>query len=473
MAGVALATLAIFSCDDDTLSIGSTLTNDADRLIMTTATYSNVTTKTIVANPDSVMSVSSKCYFGQVKDPQTGTTVTSDFTTQFNVLEYLYVHPKEEIGSVDEKGEVICDSCDLIIYLSKPYKNDDSLTAMKMHISELSKPLPYQRYFVSYDPSAIVRDAKSGGISANHMFTYQNRIDDDNARQKSEYMQNVRIVLNQPYTDKNGNTYNNYGTYLLRQYMANKSNFANAYVFGQNVCPGLYFQITDGLGFYSQIDNIGLRAYYNVVRPDTAYRANMTFAGTREVLQTTKITNDQKALKSMADEDDAWTYIKSPAGLFTEVTLPIDDIKRGHEKDSLLAASITFQRMNNETTDNRYFDTPQSILMVPRDSLYTFFIKNKLADDKTSYMTSFASATNTYAFSNISTLVNYLWKRKTAGKASANWNKVVLVPVSYSLTTSTSTITKIGHDMSLTSTKLLRGNGKNIAINVVYAKFQK
>ena len=80
-----------------------------------------------------------------------------------------------------------------------------------------------------------------------------------------------------------------------------------------------------------------------------------------------------------------------------------------------------------------------------------------------------------------------------SGSRSANWNKVVLVPVSL-LTTSTSnqnsqysnysgypyyssaststTVTGVSNDMSLSSTKLVKGTTSNspIKIDVIYSK---
>ena len=53
-----------------------------------------------------------------------------------------------------------------------------------------------------------------------------------------------------------------------------------------------------------------------------------------------------------------------------------------------------------------------------------------------------------------------------------NWNKVLLVPISYTASSSTS-ITKAGHNMSLTSTRLVGGKNNPIAVDVVYGKFAK
>lgn len=72
--------------------------------------------------------------------------------------------------------------------------------------------------------------------------------------------------------------------------------------------------------------------------------------------------------------DESCTYLKSPAGIFTEVTLPVEDIIRGHEKDTLNTATVMFPRINNVDENNAYnFDTPQTVLLLPKDSLKSFF----------------------------------------------------------------------------------------------------
>ena len=219
------------------------------------------------------------------------------------------------------------------------------------------------------------------------------------------------------------------------------------------------------------------------------------FDGTEEVLQLNKIENDTENLKKLASKDqEKCTYLKSPAGIFTEVTLPIEDIMKGHEKDTLNTATISFPRLNNENEDNPYnFATPSTILMVQKDSLQSFFEKSKLADSRTSYTASYSNTgtyKNAYTFQNIANLVSAMYKNKGKGE---NWNKVVLVPVNVITTTQgyTTVISKINHDMSLASTRLIVGTddpnkdyttdektGKKVAsgpirIKVIYSKFKE
>ena len=485
MAGVALATIALSSCDDDLSGIGNSLTNEADKLNITSTTF-NLDTRTIVA--DSVLSLSNECYFGKVKDPETGADVTSEFTTQFHLLETMYISPEDSIAS-RWNGIGAADSCDIVLYPESPFMSKDSLLAMKLRVMELVRPTEEgERYYSNYNPleRGLVR---TDGLNQGKMFTYRSLTDTDSLKATSSYLNNIRIALNGPYTDKDGVTYcsdgkgSGYGTYLMQQYFKHPEYFRNSYSFTHNVCPGFFFKITDGYGFHAKITNIGLRIYYKVNLNDSIRNAVLTLAGTKEVLQTTHVTNDKEAINLLA-QDNSCTYLKSPAGLFTEVTLPVDEVRSGHLNDSLLAAKVIFQRINNNSSDERALGTPAYILMVQKDSLHSFFEKNEVPDSKASYYTSFSSSTNTYTFSNISNLLTQLWNAKQKGLAQdanwvanhPNWNKVVLVPAKVTVNASTYTVTNCEHDMSLTSTRLVGGSGNPndpVQISIVYAKFKE
>lgn len=473
MAGVAIAAMAISSCDDNTMTIGNSLTDENDRLDIEAGVF-HATSKTYV--PSSVLSLSSNCYLGKVKDPETQTDVTSEFSTQFHLMESFYISPEDSLLSRTDDNKAAADSCDLVLYFSSPFKKIDTLASMKLRVLEMDTPVQQGQYYYSdFDPRTLGL-IRTDGINREKMFTYRNLTDTDSERASSSYLDNVRITLNKPYTDKNGETYKNYGTYVLQQYYRHPEYFRNNYTFSHNVCPGFFFEITDGLGFYSQVYNIGLRIYYKV-QNDSVYNAALIVAGTKEVAQTTKITNDQQAIAKLAAETK-YTYLKTPAGLFTEVTLPVEDIKNGHENDSLLAASIAFQRINNESNDERMLETTSTIMMIEKDSLTHFFENLEVTDSKTSFLSSYNSSYNIYAFSNISSLITAMWNQKTQGekndsewmKNHPNWNKVLLVPVTYTTSSSSTTPVRVEHDMSLTSTRLAGGDTP-IDINVVYAKF--
>ncbi len=475
MTGIAMMTIAIFSCSEDTTTLGNSLTNDVDKFVITSDTF-NITTRSIVA--DSVLSRSSYSYIGQIKDPETGSYVRADYTSQFTILEdEIYFAPKDSLLSIDESGNVVADSCYLNIIIDDYI--GDSLAAMKMIVNELVKPIKEgQHYYTNFDP---IKHGylRTNGIYKKKMFSISDLTQSDSIRQlrrDGKFYESIRIPLNDTYIDKNGKTYNNFGTYIMRQFYDNPAYFKNSQSFAQNVCPGFYFTIADGLGVMAEVLHTQLEINYRF-KLDTLIIGDMEkFSGTEEVLQTNHFISNNENIKRLAS-NEYYTYLKAPEGIFTEVTLPIDDIKKGHEKDSLTSAKIIFRRMN-DTSDlsDEILQEPQNLLMIERDSLYSFFEENSLPNNKTSYLATYNSSKNSYTFSNITGLINHMYSLRGQ---SENWNKAVLVPVqitSTSLTsssTTTTTIASVNNELRMTSVRLVGGSlnqHEPVRISVVYNK---
>jgi hypothetical protein len=239
--------------------------------------------------------------------------------------------------------------------------------------------------------------------------------------------------------------------------------------------------MNDGLGSMAYISVSQLNVYFRY-KADTIYVGTSTFSGTEEVLQTTNIVNDDKALEALAN-DNSCTYLKTPSGIFTELELPVEDVKLGHENDTLNTAKLTLTRINDDYQGDNSLDVPSTLLLIPSDSLYRFFENEDIVDYQGSFIASYDSKYNNYVFSNISGLITSMYNKMQAGKKNdanwiddeknKNWNKVVLIPVTIT-TNSSGTITKVVHDMGLTSTRLVRGTRDNdgVKLDVVYSKFK-
>ena len=223
----------------------------------------------------------------------------------------------------------------------------------------------------------------------------------------------------------------------------------------------------------AEVLSVQLTVDYKFNTDGTEYDGSKVFYGTEEVMQTTHISNDKGKIDSLVNKVKDCTYLKTPAGIFTEVTLPIEEIKKGHANDSILSAKITFQRMVdlNNRTDDLLSDATE-LLMIERDSLYSFFEQSNVTNNRTSYLAVYSSSLNTYSYNNISSLINHMYANRDKG--SKNWNKVVLVPVkTNSVSTSSytsATVTGINNEMGITSTRLLGGimNPRNPTISVIY-----
>lgn len=473
-----IAALTFAACDDTTEGIGGSITNKIDNINISNSAF-NVTTKSIVAG--AVLSRNNTGLIGKMKDLETGNYVKGDYMTQLSVLPTFSVDTLDYIKQAN-KGSIEADSCYLLVSYNASY--GDTIAPMKVTAYEMTKPMAEDKeYYSDYDAF------KEGWVSENNQHWSSNY----NLSNTSD-VKNFKIYLNKEYK-KDGKTYKNYGSYIMQTYAEHPEYFKTNYKFLHNVCPGFYIKNVGGTGNMAKIWNTELIFYWTrhktINKDSTAVSIGYNrFDGTEEVLQLNKIENDTKNLEELANQNQQnCTYLKSPAGIFTEVTLPIEDIMKGHEKDTLNTATISFPRLNNENEDNPYnFATPSTILMVQKDSLQSFFEKSKLADNRTSYTASYSSTgtyKNAYTFQNIANLVSAMYKNKGKGE---NWNKVVLVPVNVITTTQgyTTVISKINHDMSLASTRLIVGTDDPdkdytkdkvasgpIRIKVIYSKFKE
>lgn len=500
---VAFLALVFSACDDTTDTIGNSLTDGMDRLEISTGVFP---VQTASYKSGAVLSRNTIGYLGKIRDNETGAYVTGDFMAQFATLEDYSLLPYDSISSyvtsTDEHGneikEVVADSCVMELFYDDFW--GDSLATMKLTAYEMAKPMEEGvKYYSDFNPikEGYIRQSSENGMKVGKVYTLSDQTVDAGTRYDDDYMPSIKISLNKPYTDKDGKTYNNYGTYLMRKYYENPDNFRNSYNFIHNICPGFYFKLDDGIGSmaYVNISRLSFffksRVWYTEKDEETKEEIkkvkdvvySSSFLGTEEVLQTTNITNDNQTIDRLV-ADESCTYLKTPAGIFTEMTLPVDDIMKNHENDTVNIAKVTLTRFNNNGYDGKYkLASPSTLLMIPLDSLETFFDKEKVLDNKISFVATEADLKNTYTFNNISGMITYMHELKKVNTSKnanwvnehPNWNKVVVVPVTVTTSSTTQQVVKIVHDMSITSAKLIKGKGSGddnpVQISVIYSKF--
>lgn len=460
------AALMLTACDDTTDNVGISLTNSLDNLQISTDTFM-VSTRSIAA--DSVLSRSTLGYLGKIRDPETGGYITGNFMTQFHIQEN-YQFPDADKMANKEDGMIVADSCELRLYYDKFY--GDSLAPMKLTAYEMSKPMSEANtYYSNFDP---MRNGyvNANGLQVDKVYTLTDQQVSEKIRWDKSYTKNIKIKLNQPYTDKDGNRYKNYGTYILNQYYQHHGYFKNSMTFAQHVVPGFYFKHVSGLGAMAYIFRTQLNVYFSFIDKGKPHTGTASFYGTEEVLQTSTMENDRKTINELVS-DEKNTYLKSPAGIFTEITIPVEEIYKGHEKDSINAAKIQLKRINDKVKTKFALDIPKTVLLIQKDSLYSFFEHKRVADYKTSFLATYDRANNSYTFNNIGSVIKVMKLKKNAGKLSKDWNKLVVIPVttSYYTINQTQILTKVAHDMSLAGTKLVGGSNKQ-TLSVIYSHFK-
>lgn len=458
---------SLFSaCDDTTDDLGASLTGSMDKIVTSMRTF-DVRTQSIKA--DSVYSMGTAGFLGMIKDPETNSYVKGNFMTQFHILEN-YEFPAKDKMPHQSGGNVIADSCELRLFFNE--YSGDSLAPMKLTVYEMERPMEESvNYYSNFDPAkhGFIRN---GGFKKEMTYTLKDQAMSDKELADTTRLNNIRIPLDEPYVDKNGKRYNNLGTYIINKYYENPASFKNFSTFRNDVLPGLYIKHKNGLGAMAYIMMSQLNIYFTYQQKDSTMKGMASFPGTEEVLQTTNTTTDRASIDRLVN-DDKLTYIKSPSGIFTEVTLPVDEILEGHKNDSINAVKIDFHRINNSLQNEYSFKHPTTLLLIPKSETNSFFEQRHIPDNKTSFISVFDEKVNGWSFSNISGLVTHMARNK----AEKDWNKAVLIPVSvtYSqLTNSGLSITRITHDMRLSSTKLIGGSNTDTPVKavVIYTKLE-
>ena len=456
---VGLLAALIYSCDDATTGIGDSTIAAGDSIPAGAAVY-DVYTRSILA--DSVYARTSTAYLGKYTDSQFG-EFSADFIAQFNCTDdYEFPETVQEITGIQMR-----------MYYEKFF--GDESNAMRMQIDTLDKVIPEKElstFYTSVDPTQyydenskpIARKAFAAtGASVNDT-TIVNYDSWGNPTSTSYYWQDVKLPTS-------------LGKYMYDKYKEDKNNYKNAENFIKNVLKGFYVHCTHGDGTILYFNDMQLRLNFKYLiesksgKLDSLVNGSATFAATKEVIQANRFQNSDR-LKELIEEKD-YTYLKTPAGIFTEVTLPIEEIHEMHMRDTLNAASITFTRYN-EKSDKKYpMGIPQTLLMVRKCDMHNFFEKNKTFDGLTSFIAEYVGSSetaNTYSFPNISSLITLCINEKKEGKNEADWNKVVLIPVKTE-TDSNGTIIGLKSNLDMESACLMGGENRPLKMQILYTTF--
>jgi hypothetical protein len=474
LVAILLLPILFASCTESTSSIG--IFPETDGIANSYALH-NVYTQSILL--DSVLYKSTYNYLGSIKDPETNAEIKANFAAQFHTFEN-YRFPNRNLLFPDcqnthSEEPVECDSIELRLFYNGYY--GDPNNPMKVEIYPLSFNKIIEEDSIYY-VNTNLEDYVDPGTEpiATKVFTAIDYSVSEDIRENDNYTNNIRIVLPKEYGNK-----------LLNVYYEHPEYYKNSYTFIRNVCPGFYFKIKSGTGTMVNVEVSTLNlyfTYYDANEPDSAYASICRFAATPEVIQSTQFTNGN--LQQLVDNNNC-TYLKSPAGIATEMTLPINEIYAGHETDSISKAQLTLTRYNNSTDNDYTLKIPQNVVMIKKDDLISFFKNKKLPDGQTSYVTTFDETFNTYTFDNLGRLITYCHYEKLAGmektglsadeweKANPNWNKMVIVPVNVVSTTDSygyTTYASITHDMSMCSTMLVGGPNNPIKMQILYSRFK-
>lgn len=470
----AFSALAISSCDEETGIIG--IYPEDDAVSHSTAVYNFSTRSALMEN---VLCNSTSSYLGNIIDPETNTQIQADFAAQFHTFEN-HKFPKKSLmfpqdGTDNSNSKVSCDSCEIRIYFDSYYGDGNSLMKLEVYPLDMNNIIEEgQEIYSNVNLEQYVKEGTKP--LAVKMFTPIDYSLPEAELNSSSHSNNIHIKLPKEY-----------GDYLMNSYYDNPDNYKDSYSFIRKVCPGFYFKLRNGTGAMINIKVSALNVYftyYDTEKTDTTYNGYSRFAATPEVIQATKFNNSD--LQQLVN-DESCTYLKTPAGICTEVTLPITEIYKDHQTDSVSKARLTLTRLNNRKPSDFSLGIPQKLLLIRKSEMKDFFRERKVSDAQTSYTTNFDAVYNTYTFENLCRLVSFCHHEKLLGMresgmseaeweaAHPDWNKVLLIPVNVTTTQDSYGFTKevsVTHDMSMNSVRLVGGKNATQQMQVIYSRFR-
>lgn len=456
-------TIAILfcACSETTGVLG--ITEEEDQFTATTEIF-GATTKSVAMGR--VIADNTNAYLGCVIDPETGDTITATCAAQFCCLEDYQMPPqnylKENKIEEGKNTQRWCDSCEVRLYLKDVYGEKNNPMKLEVFMLDSNPDNMFNEDSIYYTDTDLMKFVPNpNNPIAERVFTPRDYMLSQTELEDSKHTDNIVISLP-----------TSIGQQIMESYYKNPDNFKSSYKFTHNVFPGLLFRISNGEGtmLTTQVGVINLfYDYINPEKPDSTLNGLTRFAATPEVIQSSSFTNS--SLQALIDSTDC-TFLKTPAGIATEMTLPIEEIYKNHAQDSVSLANLTLIRYNKEQSSHQ-LGSPSKILMVRKKDANNFFAKHRVSDGRTSFLASFNATSNTYYFSNIARLISYCYEEHKAATAEdEDWNKVLLIPVTTSSNTS-GNVTSVTNEMSLTSVRLQGGTKDIIPIQVVYSKYSK
>lgn len=473
----------LFGCDDNSGDLGMNILPGNDKPPVGFQQFS-VTTQSLLA--DSVYARSGTAYLGKYTDPNFG-VFEADFMTQFYCKpNFELAFPRKQIVGLEETGQARNLTVNLFLYYKKDGFYGDSLNPCRLSVYELDKILEESKenYYTNIDPNDFIDPSAAPlGVKA---YSAVNLSLPDSIRNGEYFKPSVYVKFKS----------NQLGNDILRWTKEHPEYFKNSEEFTKNVFKGIYVKSDHGDGTILYIDQITLEVWadcyvdsagvFPIKRKQKGYAGQDSilqasvagFASTKEIIQANHFQNKGK-IRELVDDKNA-TYIKSPAGLFTEATLPINSISERLSTDTLNTVKLTFTNYNNHNNGSKFANKiPEYLLMVRKKEMYTFFEKDKLADNLTSFLVAHDSKTNEYSFTNISPLVTTCVNEKLEGEkndpdwalkpANKDWDKVVLIPVTVTKDVNKNIIS-IRNNLEITSVKLKGGLkvGNELKLEILY-----
>ena len=458
----------LVGCDDTIDTIGSEIQPDGSKIEIYDLSI-NIPGETVKL--DSIYAKSVSGVLGNLNHPIYG-SLKGGYACQF--------YPSAQFA-LDSMTKNDIDSIHLkIMYY---YYQGDSLAPMEVSVYPIKKSME-DDYYTNVD---LTKFADMSSLLGKKSYTPRDLNISDSLNQADVKDMNYKII-SVPLPKELGQKF-------FEEYKKGKQGaFASLESFTKYF-PGTYITPSFGSGSLLDVEKTAIHIYYerkwvgeSVYTGNDTTIIGTTYASldvTKEVVQLNSYANSnvEKLLKPDPDK----MYLKTPAGLYSKLTIPISQIvdSIGNRKFSSVQLSISaYPKEKTEyewefpgTNKTVGLDLAKSkILLIEPDSVITFFEEQKAADNLTSYYATFNSSTNSYVFKNISNVL-----QNAINKTEGNNYKdleLLLIPVTVPYYYDTTDYYKMypldyaTYHYLYPSAITLKKGGENLKIQIIAADLQ-
>ena len=438
----------IYSCDDSLKNLGFSIQPDSDRITVGTDSLF-IKARTVSVDsllPDGMFAKTKNPVLGVYKDPIFG-TIKSDYVGQF-------YYPEGK----NFPDDAIIDSVKVAV-LYNSWKGD-SIAPIELSVYEVNKNLPIGNHYTKFDPTEYVDMSAPIGST---VFSAGNVEVPLSERLQPDYYHRAFVDLPKTIGER---------IHQLSEDFSQAGKVLDTDIF-KEYFKGLYLTTSFGAGSILKLDHTYLYLHFHYLdkkgsstKQDTIRTGNMILNTTPEVIQINQIKNENDKL---LEANDDYAFIKSPAGVFTEITFPFSEKASKLNNQALNLAKFSVTALPEKDPNKKHLlDPAPYLLLVNKDDMKEFFEKRKIPDNVTSFYAQLDPTTYTYNFGNLSAMVNY-YKEKNDGKVKDL--VFLLVPVDLAITSgqNQSSITAVYNQMTPTATTILKSPTK-MKMDLVFSK---
>ncbi|OAV76177.1 hypothetical protein Barb7_00164 [Bacteroidales bacterium Barb7] len=374
--GLCVGIIVLGGCDDEWSSVGTSIQEDGDKISVNVDTFRF---EASTVRLDSVYARTTSGLLGEIYDPVYG-MLKSDYISQFYC-------PEDFRFAYTPKGGKI-DSVEFRIYYTS--WAGDSLVPMRVQVYLIDKPLE-KHFYTNVNPADYCNMQKPLGSKA---YTAYDRSVPDSVRSamvngEPTFYPQINITLPQELGQK-----------FYDETLKNPASFDNQEAFNR-FFPGLYVTNTFGSGNVINVDLSYLHIYYSCIVEGSAGQDSLVsrmekFNVTQEVIQLNRFQHTDMSNLLQPDED--FTYLKTPAGVSTRIVIPASQIASAVKGRILNNVPFEPSAMPQESYDYA-LTVPPYLLVLPEDSVKSFFENGSIEDNNTSYLFAYNASTRTYLYS--------------------------------------------------------------------------